>query len=168
MEESAFAAFYEATYRPLWAYVARGVREPAVADDITQEAYIRMLQVVKRGSRTPEAKAYLYRIATNLMHDHWRRGAREVQDDDDSAAEQQPAPGHNRVDLGLDVGEAFGRLAPKQRALLWLAHVEGYGHRDIARMTNVGERSVRVLLFRARARFVELLRHMGIESEDAP
>jgi RNA polymerase sigma-70 factor (ECF subfamily) len=168
MEESAFAAFYEATHRPLWAYVAKGVREPAVADDITQEAYVRMLQVVKRGSRTPEAKAYLYRIATNLMRDHWRRGAREVQDVEDAALERLRAPGRDHADLGLDVGAAFGRLAPRQRALLWLAHVEGYGHRDIARMMNVGERSVRVLLFRARAQLVELLRHMGIESEHVP
>ena len=41
-------------------------------------------------------------------------------------------------------------LAPRDRALLWLAHVEGYDHREIARVLGLQESSVRVILFRAR------------------
>jgi RNA polymerase sigma-70 factor (ECF subfamily) len=167
MEEADFAAFYESTYRPLWAYVAKSVGEPAVADDIAQEAYVRMLQIVKRGTRLPEAKAYLYRIATNLMHDHWRRGGREVHEGGEDEVPMQRG-GEGPIDLGLDVNQAFARLAPRERALLWLAYVEGYAHRDIAGMMNVGEGSVRVLLFRARNRLLDLFRRMGIESGDVP
>ncbi|HEU4365938.1 MAG TPA: RNA polymerase sigma factor [Candidatus Krumholzibacteria bacterium] len=166
MEESAFAAFYEFTYRKLRAYVMKGVGEAAVADDITQEAYVRLLQVVKRGSETPQAKAYLYRIATNLMRDHWRRSRREVRDDD-AEVERVQRTDDSRMDFSLDVNQAFGHLAPNQRTLLWLAYVEGYAHRDIARVMNIGERSVRVLLYRARSRLLAVLRRMGIEAEDA-
>jgi RNA polymerase sigma-70 factor (ECF subfamily) len=167
MEEAAFASLYEATYQPLWAYVVKGVREGAVADDITQEAYVRLLQVDTAGLEARQVKAYLYRIATNLMHDHWRQGRREAPDD---AVERERTEGTRdpRLDLSLDVHEAFERLPPNQRVLLWLAYVEGFGHRDIARMTNVGEKSVRVLLFRARSRFADLLRSMGIDRSDAP
>ncbi len=168
MEESAFAAFYESTHPKLWAYVMKGVGEAALADDITQEAYVRLLQVVKRGAETPQAKAYLYRIAANLMHDYWRRGHREAQDDAADAAGRMQRADDDRMGLSLDVNQAFGQLAPNQRALLWLAYVEGYGHRDIARVMNIGERSVRVLLFRARSRFIDMLRRVGIESEDTP
>jgi RNA polymerase sigma-70 factor, ECF subfamily len=167
MEEAAFASWYEATYRPLWAYVVKGVREGAVADDITQEAYVRLLQVDTAKLETRQMKAYLYRIATNLMHDHWRRGRREAPDDDVERERTAGVPDRG-LDLSLDVHEAFERLSPNQRELLWLAYVEGFGHRDIARMTNVGERSVRVLLFRARSRFADLLRSMGIERSDVP
>ena len=166
MQEAAFASFYEATYRLLWAYVVKGVREGSVADDITQEAYVRLLQVDTAGLETRQVKAYLYRIATNLVHDHWRRGRREAPDD--AVEARTKAARDPQLDLRLDVHEAFERLSPNQRELLWLAYVEGFGHRDIARVTNVGEKSVRVLLFRARTRFAELLRSMGIERSDAP
>lgn len=168
MEEAAFAAFYQATYRSLWAYVAKGVGEPAIADDIVQEAYVRMLQAVKRGTGIPEAKSYLYRIATNLMHDHWRRGGRELRDE--ASLDEAPARRRNEgeVALDLDVGAAFERLAQRERTLLWLAYVEGYAHRDIAQAMRVSEGSVRVLLFRARKRLLEFLRAVGIEPDDAP
>jgi RNA polymerase sigma-70 factor (ECF subfamily) len=164
MEESAFAALYQATFPALWAYVAKGVRDGTVADDITQEAYVRLLQASTRSLNDLQLKAYLYRIATNLMHDHWRHSGREVQDDE--TALERPDRSDPRLDLRLDVGQAFDQLSPSQRTLLWLAYVEGYGHRDIAGMMKVKEKSVRVLLFRARKRLGDLLRHMGIERGD--
>jgi len=164
MEEAAFASLYETTFPALWAYVARGVGEATVADDISQEAYVRLLQARTSGLDAPQLKAYLYRIATNLMHDHWRRSKREVHDDD--AREQPDQAGDERLDLRLDVNEAFEELSPRQRTLLWLAYVEGYGHRDIAGAMDIREKSVRVLLFRARNRLAGLLRRMGIDGED--
>jgi RNA polymerase sigma-70 factor (ECF subfamily) len=164
MEESAFAAWYQATFPALWAYVARGVREGAVADDITQEAYVRLLQANTNGLDAPQLKAYLYRIATNLMHDHWRRSGREIRDDE-AALERPVAAGDARLDLRLDVGEAFDKLSSSQRMLLWLAYVEGYGHRDIAGMMKLREKSVRVLLFRARNRLAALLQRGGIRED---
>ena len=166
MEESAFAAFYDATYGGLRAYVARGAGDPAAADDIAQEAYIRLLQAARKGTDIAATKAYLYRIATNLLIDHRRRRGREVRNEsrEPAATRREDA----RLDRNLDVGEAFGKLDPRQRMLLWLAHVEGYPHRDIARIMNVGERSVRVLLFRARKRFAEALRGKDIELEETP
>ena len=165
MEESAFAALYQATFPALWAYVAKGVREGSVADDITQEAYVRLLTANTSRLDAPQVKAYLYRIATNLMHDHWRQSGREVQDDE-AALERPDRRSDERLDLRLDVNEAFDQLSPSQQTLLWLAYVEGYGHRDIAGMMKVREKSVRVLLFRARSRLGDLLRHMGIERGD--
>jgi len=165
MEESAFAALYQATFPALWAYVAKGVREGTVADDITQEAYVRLLQASTHSLSEQQLKAYLYRIATNLMHDHWRHSGREVQDDE-AALERPDRASDQRLDLRLDVNEAFDQLAPNQRMLLWLAYVEGYGHRDIAGMMKIREKSVRVLLFRARNRLGDLLRRAGISRED--
>lgn len=168
MEESAFAAFYEDTYRGLWAYVARGVGEPAVAEDIAQEAYVRLLQAVRGGTDVAKAKAYLYRIATNLVIDHGRRRGREVQREETPESPPPEFRPHGDLDLSIDLDGAFTGLDVRQRLLLWLAYVEGYRHRDIGRILGVGESSVRVLLFRARGRFAELLRGMGIDLEDTP
>ena len=55
------------------------------------------------------------------------------------------------VGLKRDVERRWPRLSARERALVWLAYVEGYAHRDIARVLGVKDRSVRVLLFRGAA-----------------
>lgn len=49
--------------------------------------------------------------------------------------------------------------------MLWLAHVEGRDHREIAEMIGVGHASVKVLLFRARRKLSALLERAGIGPE---
>ncbi|PYV27795.1 MAG: hypothetical protein DMG24_03755 [Acidobacteria bacterium] len=75
MDEDSFRVFYDRTARPLWSYLARLLGDTTAADDLLQETYYRFLR-----ARLPEMdeayrKNYLFRIATNLMRDHWRRAA---------------------------------------------------------------------------------------------
>ena len=56
----------------------------------------------------------------------------------------------------------FARLTSRDRALLWLAYVEGESHEEIAASLGVGKRSIKVLLFRARRRLRELLHASGL------
>ncbi len=67
----------------------------------------------------------------------------------------EPSPGDS------DVGRLFDALRPRDRALLWLAHVEGRDHREIGRLLGVRAISVRVLLFRARAELARRIRRAG-------
>jgi RNA polymerase sigma-70 factor (ECF subfamily) len=53
-------------------------------------------------------------------------------------------------------------LTPRQRALLWLAYVEGLQHREIADVLGLSRLSIRPLLFRARRRMARELRARGI------
>src|ERR1700756_4175407 len=77
MDSDEFAAFYERSARPLWAYLARVSGDAALADDLLQESYIRFLSAdaPRRGEMDGEvaARRYLFRIGTNLLRDHWRR-----------------------------------------------------------------------------------------------
>ena len=57
----------------------------------------------------------------------------------------------------LDVARSFGQLAPRERAMLWLAYVEGSGHEEIAQSLGVRTGSMKVLLFRARRKLRDLL-----------
>jgi RNA polymerase sigma-70 factor (ECF subfamily) len=158
MEEAAFASLYETTHAALWGYVAKGVRDPVVADDIVQESYVRLLQADVAALDPGPTKAYLYRIATNLMTDHWRRRKREAAAPEDAADRAaHPAP-DDAMAAGPDVEQALAGLAPRERSLLWLAYVEGHAHREIAEILSVREKSVRVLLHRARKKMAGLLR----------
>jgi RNA polymerase sigma-70 factor (ECF subfamily) len=50
-------------------------------------------------------------------------------------------------------------MRPRDRQLLWLAHAEGYSHREIAEVTGLGSASIRLLLFRARRKIARLLQN---------
>jgi RNA polymerase sigma-70 factor, ECF subfamily len=88
VDEQAFNALYEATAKPLWKYVARVSGRPDVADDVLQESYLRLLRSGRPDMQLPDARPYLFRIATNLLHDRWRRGEDlQFQQSDDCPAQ---------------------------------------------------------------------------------
>lgn len=160
MDEAAFAAFYAATYRPLWAFVRRASGDAALADDVVQDAYIRLLQARTDGLSAAQLRSYLYRTATNLLRDHWRRSSREVPEDEARCGRARERADSSPADAcvrRLDLESALERMTERERTILWLAHAEGFEHRDIARMTGLGHRSVRVLLHRARRKLAALL-----------
>jgi len=66
--------------------------------------------------------------------------------------------GSAQVEALTMLGPAMAQMRPRDRQILWLAHAEGYSHREIAEITGLGAASVRLLLFRARRRMAELLR----------
>ena len=77
MDEQTFRAFYEKTSRPLWSYLSRLSGDPALAEDLVQEAYCRFLRANLKSDDEAYQKNYLFRIGTNLTRDHWRRQPRE-------------------------------------------------------------------------------------------
>lgn len=149
MTEAEFEAFHARTSQPLWAYLRRISGDPAQADDVLQESYLRLLRHPPSPERDErERKAYLFQIATNLMRDRWRAKERER-----SALERLLSLWPSRPEpsgVSMDMSAALERLPQRDRALLWLAHVEGYEHREIAHILGLQEGSVRVILFRAR------------------
>jgi RNA polymerase sigma-70 factor (ECF subfamily) len=162
MDEQTFHAFYESTARPLWSYLSRILGNPTLAEDLVQESYFRFLRATLKTDDAAYQKAYLFRIATNLARDHWRRSPRHEQGE---AADIAEVPANDRtgehVQLQSDLGRALGRLKPREREILWLAYAEGSSHKEIAEMVGVRAASVRLLLFRARQKMLKLLRRPG-------
>src|SRR5579859_1660426 len=80
MDEDAFRAFYDRTAGPLWGYLSRISGDRQLADDLLQEAYYRLLKARVAFENETHRRNYLYRIATNLVHDT-KRGARPLFED---------------------------------------------------------------------------------------
>lgn len=161
MDEQAFHAFYRQTARPLWGYIRRALGDPSHADDILQDTYLRLLRARTPARDPREHRAVLYKIASNLVVDHCRRAKRERA----AAAERAPAgeaASGRDLALRMDMERVFGQLRPQERAMMWLAYVEGSDHREIAEAVGVKEKSVRVLLFRTRKRLAALLNAGGV------
>jgi RNA polymerase sigma-70 factor (ECF subfamily) len=168
MDSEAFAAFYGRSARPLWAYLARVSSDPSLADDLMQESFVRFLCASRPDFSMADgevaARRYLFRIATNLLRDHWRRPSpasieeipEEFFADPDRSAQ---------ADSQAMLGPAFRQLRPRDRQLLWLAHAEGYSHREIAQITGLATASIRLLLFRARRKITRIFSEQNLKRQ---
>lgn len=154
--QAEFEAFYARTARTLHGYLCRLSGDSATADEVLQEAYIRMLNAPAMDD-VPR-KGYLYKTATNLLRDRWRKLKREQKLWEMSEFTEHI---HQKFNLSLDMATVFDRLSAQERAILWLAHVEEMSHKEIGVILGVKEKSVRVMIFRARERAKELLEKAG-------
>lgn len=155
LTEHAFGEFYQRHARQVWLYAYRVMNDAVDADDIVQEAFLRLFQVDNLPSDDEGLRRYVFRVAGNLMTDRWRRQSRE------GRHATAPAESAHLQMRDVDVARTFAELSPRERALLWLAYVEGDTHADIAASLHIGRRSVKVLLSRARARLRDLLKARG-------
>jgi len=161
LEESEFQVLYARTAGPLRAYVLRTLNNPAHADDIVQETFLRLLIKPVPTRDLDELRAYVFRIASNLVVDHWRAHKHESSGDVPERGQQA-----GNYALRLDIGRIFAQLKPRERQLVWLAHVSGADHREIAATLGLRTGSIRVLLSRARRRLAQMLRDHGHGPEE--
>ena len=164
MDDETFAGFYQRTARPLWAYLARVSGNAALANDLLQESYLRLLSATFTADGEVACRRYLFRIATNLLRDHWRHPvSASLEELPEGALAACDSRVFERMDSKELLGRAFVRMRPRERQLLWLAYAEGSTHREIAEITGLGATSIRLLLFRARHKLARLLRRQNIE-----
>jgi RNA polymerase sigma-70 factor (ECF subfamily) len=160
MDEAKFEAFYRKTAGRLWSYIFRMTGNAATADDLLQKTFFRFLRSNPTIADDDHLRHYIYKTATNLVFDHFR----EIKRHRELAPEIEPHAATS-VDMRHDMMRVFAELKPQERALLWLAHVEGSSHEEIADAIGVKARSVRVMLFRARKRLGGLLTSRGLAPE---
>lgn len=156
MDEASFRLFYEQSAPRLFAYLLRVSGERGLAEDLLQESYCRFLSSKPPQMSESSRQSYLFRIATNLLHDGWRRRKNK-----ESALPEnfpEPSSGPPQLDRQLSLRQAFHQLKARERQLLWLAYVEGSNHKEIAEVTGLRHGSIRLLLFRARRKLAHLIR----------
>jgi RNA polymerase sigma-70 factor, ECF subfamily len=159
MDAAAFQVFYVKTAPGLRAYIRRASGNDALADDILQESFLRFLRAELPALEDRPLKAYLYKIAASQLVDHWRRVKRERSWSLRNFLGTEPAA---KATGDNEAMRFFRRLKPQEQLLLWLAYVEGFDHREIGEALGVGEKSVRVLLFRARKKLARTLGDAGL------
>ena len=154
LDTEAFHRFHAEVAPRLWAYLRSHVADRGEADDLAQEAFTRVLASTFTPESDEHLVRYLYRTAGNLLRDRGRAAARGTTVPLDEA-ERGETP---RPAVRIDLERALRALRPRDRELLWLAHVEGIEQRAIAELVGVSAGSVRVMLFRARQRLAKLMR----------
>jgi RNA polymerase sigma-70 factor (ECF subfamily) len=165
MNEAQFELLYRKMSAELWSYLHRLTGDEATSDDLLQKTFLQYLRSAAVLSSDEHIRRYVYRIATNVAMDHFRQIKRERERSEIPAVTQS---GVDRGDLRHDMMRVFGELKPQERALLWLAHVEGSEHAEISEALGVKPKSVRVLLFRARKKLAALLESRGLAPRMRP
>ena len=146
----------------------RMVRNPAVAADMTQDAFISAFRSIRR-FRGGSFKAWLLRIVTNACYDHFRTGKRRptsalddmLIDADHSVImtdhKESPEAFAMRQDLGQAIQRRLDQLPPDQRITIILSDIQGLSYQEIAKATDVSLGTVKSRLSRGRARLRDYL-----------
>jgi len=158
-EAAAFDELFRRWSGPLLRYLERMVRDLAIAEELVQEAFLRVHRARDRYSPDARFSTWLYRIATNLALNELRRprskAVHRSTDADDAPELAADAPATDDVvearRRGAAVGEALGQLPEKQRAALCLSAVEGLSYAEVAEALDVTEKAVKSLVHRARS-----------------
>jgi RNA polymerase sigma-70 factor (ECF subfamily) len=160
LDEDAFRAFYDRTARAVWVYLSRVAGDAQAADDLLQEVYYRFLRSGQAFESEAHRRHYLFRIATNLARDGWRRrrGRPEVTSLDAPGAEPRTEDAvDDQAIRRTDLRRAMAQISARERALVWLAYAEGSSHQEIASVLGLTRGSVKALLLRARRKLGRLL-----------
>ena len=149
-------AAFEAHRDELFTFLARSMRNDAEAEDFVQEAFLRLAREVRAGRTPDQVRAWLYRVAANLMTSGFRR--RSVARrwlERVSAAPREPELGES-PEAGLIGRERFIEMnralreVPEEARLALLMAAQGFSGREIAASLGKSEVATRALMFRAR------------------
>jgi RNA polymerase sigma-70 factor, ECF subfamily len=166
-DPAAFEEVVRATYRQVYTQAFRLVGDPKEAEDVSQEAYLRVFRAVSGFREESKFETWLYRIVANAAMNHLSKRSRfgdvlaEPEDDRlDPVAPHRPA---EEVTDRAALAEALGSLSDSARTVVVLKDVYGLSCREIGEMVGASEGAVKVRLHRARRRLKDLLATADVE-----
>lgn len=135
-----------------WAVAWRSLGDSAEAQDVVQEAFLRVLRAAPRYRPVAPFRTYLFQIVTRLCLDvRAKRRPDYVRDLPEVAGQSQtPEERLQHRERELAVRRALERLPPRHRAAIVLRHEEGFSYDEIAQVLAVSPKAVDSLLQRAR------------------
>lgn len=153
----AFTEFGDAIFR----FCLVKVSNQELAEDMTQEVFMRYWQYLRDGKEMQNTRAFLYTIANNMAKD-WYKKKKSVSLDDQ--LDNAPEPAGNDLDPEIaaqyrEVLSAIDDLEENDRAVLILRYVEGLPPKEIAVILEESANVVSVRINRAEKRLRDKIHH---------
>jgi RNA polymerase sigma-70 factor (ECF subfamily) len=178
--EAAYRELIRRYERPIFALLFRMVRDRELAEDLSQETFIKALNAIE--SYRPEFKfsSWIFKIANNAAIDHLRRRELDTLSLDGSphaetpeamqatalqigARQESPLDAVEARELGGAIELAISRLRPEYRSCILLRHVEGRAYEEIAEILDLPLGTVKTYIHRARNELRQALAHLKEE-----
>ena len=175
--EAAYRELIRRYERPVFALLFRMVRDRELAEDLSQETFVKALNAID--SYRPEFKfsSWIFKIGNNAAIDHLRRRELDTLSLDGSphaetpeamqatalqigARQESPLDTVEAKELGGAIEAAIGRLRPEYRSCILLRHVEGRAYEEIAELLNLPLGTVKTYIHRARNELRLALAHL--------
>ncbi|MGE7059042.1 sigma-70 family RNA polymerase sigma factor [Staphylococcus hominis] len=151
-DDSAYGELFSRHADAVRRFSLRHVREAAEADDLTAEAFFRMLQAIRRGSGpTDHVRTYLLTVARRVAWE-WSGRRRDVPVEDEELSRRVEPVADNanrRVEHNL-ITRAFSSLPERWRVVLWRVEVEGERPASVAPHFGLSPNAMSALARRAR------------------
>jgi RNA polymerase sigma-70 factor (ECF subfamily) len=164
-----FAEVFREYRRPIYNYLLRMTQNQAEAEDLTQETFVRVHRSLPTFRGEASLSTWLYRIATNVSFDHFRRRTTrlagtalslekiEFVEDRGSDAPSSPEQLTACSEMSACVQAFVQGLPPDHRVVLVLKELQGLKNREIAEVLDCSLATVKIRLHRARTKLREAL-----------
>ena len=156
---SAFEQLVRRHQTSAWNAAFRLLGDDDDAEDVAQEAFLRILRAAHRYQPTAAFRTYLYRIVTRLCRDHRRKASPSPHPNPDAETSQGPSPEAcvAASEERRAVQEALAALPVKQREAVVLRYYESLTYDEIGEVMGASRKGVERLLARGRAALGTLL-----------
>ena len=157
--------------RPVFSIVVRMVRNAQLAEDLTQEVFVKAFRALPSYDHRRKFSSWLFKIAHNATIDHLRKGRLATVPLEDSTSDSSdwlesiedssvvdPHEVRERAELAATLERAIGELRPAYREVMMLRHREELSYREIGEITGLTLAAVKTNLHRARRELAEILR----------
>jgi RNA polymerase sigma-70 factor (ECF subfamily) len=141
---------FRAAYPRIRRTVTSIVGNPQSAEDVTQEAFLKLLQHWRKVKSLEQPDAWVRRVAIRMAVRHARREASRGSVETDASPPPTPEP-------DVDLHRAIANLSPMQRAAVVMYYLDDQPVTEIARVLVVSESTVKQHLYRARSRLAFVL-----------
>ena len=175
--EDAFRELVRRYERPVFSLIFRMVRDSATAEDLAQDAFIRVLNHIDKYRPEFKLSSWLFKIANNVAIDHLRRRQLDTvsvsgsphavtASDIEATSFEIASQAESALDeieareLGTAIERAIGKLRPEYRSCILLRHVEGRSYEEIAATLDLPLGTVKTYIHRARIQLRDLLEHL--------
>ena len=176
--QRAFRELLRRYERPVFSLIYRMVRDRSLAEDLSQEAFIRAFNAIASYNPGYKFSSWIFKIAHNLTIDHLRKkridtislhGSPHALTEEAQARtrpvveslDERPDAYVENLELGSQIESAIGKLRPQYRTVTLLRHVEGYSYREIAEIMELPLGTVKTYIHRARLELKEALAHLA-------
>ena len=130
--------------------------------DVTQAAFVNAFEKLHTFDPKYRFFSWIYRIAVNQSLNVVDRRRHESElDVDFPSAGANPEAAYRRTEAAEQLEAALKQLAPNQRTVIVLKHIEGFSYNEIGELLGVPEKTVKSRLFTARQRLRSVLKNEG-------